>query len=134
MAKKSHTKSSNPIHFNKWSNTSYAIFNSIGKVVHIGFLSTIINGITTVKSSIVVLLLDLYERILLEETVIEDVLDSELEYQLAENIRRSFSSNYFIKAEIALSSFINFKITQRPKKGLFSFVATSNRKVLMMSN
>ena len=40
------------IHFNKWSNTSYAIFNSIGRIIHIGFLSQIIYGLTTVKSII----------------------------------------------------------------------------------
>lgn len=40
------------LHFNRWSNKSYAIFNSIGRVVHIGFLSTIIQKLITVKSLI----------------------------------------------------------------------------------
>jgi hypothetical protein len=40
------------LHFNKWSHKSYAIFNSIGRVVHIGFLSTILPGLITVKSLI----------------------------------------------------------------------------------
>lgn len=38
------------LRFNRWTNTSYAIFNSIGRVVHIGFLSKIIHGLSTVKS------------------------------------------------------------------------------------
>ena len=40
----------NVLHFNRWSNKSYAIFNSIGKLVHIGFLSRIIQKLITVKS------------------------------------------------------------------------------------
>ena len=42
--------SSYRICFRRWSNTSYAIFRSIGKVIHIGFLSKIIHGLSTVKS------------------------------------------------------------------------------------
>lgn len=38
------------IRFNRWSNTSYAVFNSIGKVILIGKLSKIISGLVTVKS------------------------------------------------------------------------------------
>ena len=38
------------LHFKRWSNTNYAVFNSIGKVVHIGKLSQIIHGLVTVKS------------------------------------------------------------------------------------
>jgi len=38
------------LHFNKWSNTSYAIFNSIGRIIHVGFLSQIIHGLVTVKT------------------------------------------------------------------------------------
>jgi len=38
------------IRFNKWSNTSYAVFNSIGKVILIGKLSKIISGLVSVKS------------------------------------------------------------------------------------
>lgn len=38
------------LHFKRWSNKSYAIFNSIGKLVHIGFLSRIIQKLITVKS------------------------------------------------------------------------------------
>ena len=40
------------LHFRRWSNTSFAIFNSIGRVVHIGFLSTIIQRLVTVKALI----------------------------------------------------------------------------------
>ena len=39
-----------PILFKKWSNKSYAIFYSIGKVVHIGFISPIVFGLVTVKA------------------------------------------------------------------------------------
>ena len=46
---KSHIKRA-ILHFKRWSNRSYAIFNSIGRVVHIGFLSTIIRDLVTVKS------------------------------------------------------------------------------------
>ena len=38
------------LHFKRWSNKAYAIFNSIGRIVHIGFLSTIIQRLITVKS------------------------------------------------------------------------------------
>ena len=40
------------LHFRRLSNTSFAIFNSLGKVVHIGFLSTIIQRLITVKALI----------------------------------------------------------------------------------
>ena len=40
------------LHFRRWSNTSFAIFTSLGKVVHIGFLSTIIQRLITVKALI----------------------------------------------------------------------------------
>ena len=36
--------------FKRWSNTAYAIFNSIGKVIHIGAVSTIIFELFSVKS------------------------------------------------------------------------------------
>lgn len=40
------------LYFRKWSHKSYAIFNSIGRVVRISFLSTILPGLIAVKSSV----------------------------------------------------------------------------------
>ena len=63
------------LHFSKWSHKSYAIFNSIGRVVRIGFLSTILPGLITVKSLIshglFSLLFELYGNDDLEEELIE---------------------------------------------------------------
>jgi hypothetical protein len=42
----------NIIRFRQWSHKSYAVFCSIGKQIHIGFLSAIIQKINTVKSSL----------------------------------------------------------------------------------
>ena len=63
------------LHFSKWSHKSYAIFNSIGRVVRIGFLSTILPGIITVKSlvshGLFSLLFELYGSDDLEEELKE---------------------------------------------------------------
>ena len=40
------------IHFNRWSNQSYAAFNSIGKIIRICALTKIIHGLSTVKSGL----------------------------------------------------------------------------------
>lgn len=53
----------NIFHFRRWSNKSYAIFNSIGRVVHIGFLSTIIQRLVTVKSLVFHGLLNLFDEL-----------------------------------------------------------------------
>ncbi len=38
------------VRFRKWTNTPYAVFNSLKKEIHIGFVSMIIRDINTLKS------------------------------------------------------------------------------------
>lgn len=40
------------IHFSKWANKSYAVFGSIGKVIRIGFVTSIIKQIASCKSAL----------------------------------------------------------------------------------
>lgn len=40
------------LYFNQWSNKSFSIFNSIGKEVVIGTISSLLNDLNTVKSSV----------------------------------------------------------------------------------
>jgi hypothetical protein len=63
------------IHFSQWSNKAYAIFNSIGKVVNIGFLSTIIQGIITVKSLISNEILGVFQEITEKDEFDDDSLN-----------------------------------------------------------
>ena len=65
------------LHFKRWSNRSYAIFNSIGRVVHIGFLSTLIRDRVTVKSVLAFGLLNIIEK-----SVESDAYDDELLSQI----------------------------------------------------
>lgn len=70
---KNHIKQSTLL-FKRWSNTNYAVFNSIGKVVHIGELSQIIHGLVTVKSVLLHGLLKLFYSINHNEEHDEDFL------------------------------------------------------------
>ena len=116
----------NPIHFRKWSNTSYAVFRSIGRVIHIRFLSTIIHGLATVKASIVILILELFKRnAIQEETVIAVIFDDESDHQIREEYKRFFSeAKFYTISEAAISIAPTFfcENTQRSGQGLFSFV------------
>ena len=62
------------LHFKRWSNRSYAIFNSIGRVVHIGFLSTIIRDLVTVKSVLAYGLLNIINENFESDTCEEELL------------------------------------------------------------
>lgn len=41
------------IHFYRWSNTSYAVFQSIGKQVQIGVITCLLEQLNSVKSSVI---------------------------------------------------------------------------------
>ena len=66
------------LHFKRWSNRSYAIFNSIGRVVHIGFLSTLIRDLVTVKSVLAFGLLNTINKCV-ESDAYDDELLSQFE-------------------------------------------------------
>jgi len=116
---------SQPIHFTKWSNTSYAVFNSLGRVVHIGFLSSIIHGLSTVKALIS------HEILMLFELINDDKLDEDILYQLDPidlfNIDELIASeyrNHSTPFSSKVSENIKYKyyvIIKRPFSGLFSF-------------
>ena len=45
-----HNVTSSTSIFRRWSNKAYAVFNSIGRVVHIGFISSIVSGLKTIRT------------------------------------------------------------------------------------
>ncbi len=117
---------SQPIHFTQWSNASYAVFNSIGRIVHIGFLSNIIHGLRAVKALISHGFLRLFELINTDE-VDEDIL-SQLDPSVLMNIEELIVGDvcdHSIPFSGCVSEDIDhiiYSITERPFSGLFSFV------------
>ena len=112
-----------PIHFKQWSNRSYAIFNSIGRIVHIGFLATIIHGLETVKANgihgIFMLLNTFHEdpdhELLLQTSDLMLVLNREEEFIYATYL----NSNPFSRNFDSIFAYVNNYRFQRPFLGLF---------------
>ena len=46
------------LYFTRWSNKSYAVFCTVGKLIYISSISRLLEGLNTVKSSIIELLVD----------------------------------------------------------------------------
>lgn len=114
------------LHFKRWSNTSYAVFNSIGKVVHIGKLSQIIHGLVTVKSVLQHEFLKLFYSIDQNEVHDEDLL-GQLEISNSLELVQ-LPVNFIVNPSIDCSGdlyFVNYyfsSLLSRPFKGLFYFV------------
>lgn len=113
------------LHFNRWSNKSYAIFNSIGKVVHIGFLSTIIQKLITVKSLISGGLLDAFLELIVKDEH-DDDLTKKLEIVglsvLFEDLNTTSISISGDRSDLEHINNIYKKSIKRPSQGLFYFV------------
>jgi len=121
---------SKTIQFSRWSNTSYAIFNSIGRVVHIGFLSTIIHGLVTIKAIGIHGILELFNQLIHDEADEENLLlDAQTvllkldEGHISEIIVDSDPNSRKVSEDI---NYINYNIKERPLSGLFSFVEFSH--------
>lgn len=123
---------SQPIHFTQWSNTSYAVFNSIGRIVHIGFLSNIIHGLRTVKALISHGFLPCRQAGLrLFELINTDEVDEDILSQLDPSVLMNFEE--LIVGDVCDHStpfsgcisedidHIIYSIAERPFSGLFSF-------------
>lgn len=50
MIREQNIKAEQVIRFRQWSNKNFAVFNSLGKVIQIGFLSKIIHGLTATQT------------------------------------------------------------------------------------
>ena len=116
------------IRFNRWSNTSYAVFNSIGKVVLIGKLFKIISGLVTVKSMVSKRFAYLIEFFFGEKEPLTESLEHNITAD--ELLVRDGGSFYDMssvfksrKASVSEISIIrNQQKYQKAFKGLFSFV------------
>jgi len=126
-----------PILFKKWSNKSYAIFNSIGKVIHIGFISPIVSRLVTVKAlvnheffrifdSAGELSLDNNEQLLKLSEVDGLILSTGLPHDITPN---QTEEDCCLGAVSNNKSFL--KVSLRPNSGLFYFVLflSTNRKI-----
>lgn len=119
---------SQPIHFSQWSNTSYAIFNSIGRIVHIGFLSSIIHGLITVKALISHGFLTCRQAgLMLFELIDEDalLLNDPIDLLNIDELIACEYCNLSIPFSNTVSrdiNYINYNLLERPFLGLFSFV------------
>ena len=114
--------------FKHWSNKSYAVFNSIGKVIHIGFILPIVSGLTTVKAVLNHDFLPIAgytsDSAIDEDGLLEDVP----EYQSAAAFLQLIYENIIFNSEFASNSLALSLATYlpllylRPVHGLFYFV------------
>ena len=116
------------IRFNRWCNTSYAVFNSIGKVVLIGKLSKIISGLVTAKSIVskrLAYLIEVFytEKEPLTENLEHHIIADELLVRDGGSFCDMSSVFKSQKASVSEISIIrNQQKYQKASKGLFSFV------------
>ena len=81
------------LHFNKWRNTSYAIFHSIGREVVIGVVSCILEKLVTVKASVASYLFGFIVEKILDEEESNENLAQAIEDGLLEEILNSVLLN-----------------------------------------
>ena len=118
--------SSRPHRFKRWSNKAFAVFNSIGKIVHIGVLSRIVHGISTVKSILLCILKELLVQIMPEDELVDkDLLKGAQEIELKRYLELVLSTNYikyFPGASNETYFILTYILIKRPFWGLFSCV------------
>ena len=115
------------LHFKRWSNRSYAIFNSIGRVVHIGFLSTLIRDLVTVKSvvchGLLTIVTEITESVDNDEELLGKIEISDVSLIYTSPIFNTVSINREIEDSISESrNILKSKKFIRPFSGLFFIV------------
>jgi hypothetical protein len=119
------------LHFKRWSNNSYAIFNSIGRIVHIGFLSTIIHKLITVKSTFFHGLLNLFN----DEDKKDDIQDDSINplkisiirlVELLFILNTTLVSNRIEGSNVEFISFVTYKKNFKAYFGPFLFICNSS--------
>lgn len=111
------------IHFNRWSNTSYAVFNSIGKIIHIGELIKIVHGLITSKSSFLLSVFEDVRAVHENEDEISEDRDINLDALLSE-INVSIMNLGSLSKSFDISRFQNndhLVYLNKAFMGLFSF-------------
>ena len=118
--------------FKRWSNQSFAVFNSLRKVVHIGFILPIVSNLITVKAQIVRIVDEIF--VYLNESEFDEGEPSKDRSAL---LNLTFviglpKTNLIIPAdrlcsseEFALKSYIS-NSQSRPFSGLFYFIYFSD--------